>query len=120
MHTRQRVVPVTVRASTLKGPDAGLYYVEALPSYYLDAGEPPGVAAGLLQLAGELSLGPHPNQARRDPLRADPARRQGIAGAGLGLTIAREIILKAGGDIRIANGAERGLVQTIRLPLASA
>lgn len=48
--------------------------------------------------------------------RADPARRQNIPGAGLGLTIAREIIGRAGGTIAIANGAVRGLVQTVDLP----
>lgn len=57
MHTRERVVPVTVRVTTLKGPDAGLYYVEGLPSYYLDAGEPGGVWRGdgafYLGLVGE-------------------------------------------------------------------
>ncbi len=49
---------VTVRVTALKGPDAGVYYVEALPSYYLDAGEPPGVwlgdAAGTLGLSGDV------------------------------------------------------------------
>lgn len=58
MHTRDRVVPVTVRVTTLKGPAAGLYYVEALPSYYLDAGEPLGVWQGKgavrLGLAGDV------------------------------------------------------------------
>ncbi len=58
MHTRGRVVPMTVRVTTLKGVDAGLYYVEALPSYYLDAGEPAGVwmgkAAEALGLRGEV------------------------------------------------------------------
>jgi len=33
---------VTVRVTTLKGAMAGRYYTEQLPSYYLDAGEPPG------------------------------------------------------------------------------
>jgi conjugative relaxase-like TrwC/TraI family protein len=49
---------MTVRVTTLKGSDAGAYYVEALPSYYLDAGEPPGVwrgsAAALFGLEGEV------------------------------------------------------------------
>jgi conjugative relaxase-like TrwC/TraI family protein len=58
VHTRERVVPMTVRVTTLKGADAGVYYVEALPSYYLDPGEPPGVwrgrGAGLLGLSGEV------------------------------------------------------------------
>ena len=34
---------VTVRVTTLRGADAGLYYVEHLPNYYLEPGEPPGV-----------------------------------------------------------------------------
>ena len=47
MHTRVREVPVTVRVTTLKGVNAGAYYVERLPNYYLDAeGEPPGVWHG--------------------------------------------------------------------------
>lgn len=51
--------------------------------------------------------------------RADPARRQDIAGAGLGLTIAREIVRKAGGDIRIANREPHGLAQYVDLPEAA-
>lgn len=48
--------------------------------------------------------------------RVDPARRQNIPGAGLGLTIAREIVGRMGGDIRIGNGPEKGLVQVVELP----
>ncbi|MDJ0925556.1 MAG: MobF family relaxase [Acidimicrobiia bacterium] len=33
---------MTVRVTTLKGAEAGRYYTEQLPSYYVDAGEPPG------------------------------------------------------------------------------
>lgn len=51
--------------------------------------------------------------------RADPARRQDIRGAGLGLTIAREIIQRAGGTITISNGAGGGLRQVVELPKAS-
>jgi signal transduction histidine kinase len=50
--------------------------------------------------------------------RVDPARRQSIPGAGLGLTIAREIIQRAGGAIKIQNAPAGGLIQTIELPLA--
>ena len=57
MHTRG-VVRLTVRVTTLKGVDAGLYYVEGLPCYYLDAGEPAGVwrgrGAARLGLTGEI------------------------------------------------------------------
>ena len=35
-------VVVTVRATTLKSSEAGRYYVDELPRYYLEAGEPPG------------------------------------------------------------------------------
>jgi signal transduction histidine kinase len=48
--------------------------------------------------------------------RADKARNQKIPGAGLGLTISREIIRKDGGEIRIANGSRGGLVQVIEWP----
>jgi signal transduction histidine kinase len=51
--------------------------------------------------------------------RVDPARRQSIPGAGLGLTIAREIIQRAGGAIKIENAAGGGLIQTIELPLVA-
>lgn len=49
---------MTVRVTTLKGADAGAYYVEALPNYYLDSAEPRGVwlgdGAAQLGLAGEV------------------------------------------------------------------
>lgn len=51
--------------------------------------------------------------------RADPARRQDIRGAGLGLTIAREIIQRAGGSISIANREGGGLRQVVELPKAA-
>ena len=48
----------------------------------------------------------------------DRARSQTIPGAGLGLTIAREIIQLCGGSITVCNGTDRGLVQTVELPAA--
>jgi len=48
--------------------------------------------------------------------RADPARRQNIPGAGLGLTIAYEIVTRAGGTIQIVNRSSGGLLQTVLLP----
>lgn len=51
--------------------------------------------------------------------RVDVARRKTMPGAGLGLAIAKEIIERFGGSIAIANSAKpKGLVQTVRLPLA--
>lgn len=50
--------------------------------------------------------------------RVDRARQQAIPGAGLGLTIAREIIQLVGGTIAVRNGLERGLVQTVELRAA--
>ena len=50
--------------------------------------------------------------------RVDRARSQTIPGAGLGLTIAREIIQLCGGSITVCNGTDRGLVQTVELPAA--
>ncbi len=49
---------MTVRVTTLKGVDAGAYYVEQLPNYYLDSGEPRGIwfghGAHTLGLSGEV------------------------------------------------------------------
>ncbi len=47
--------------------------------------------------------------------RVDPGRRQNIPGAGLGLTIAREIVQRAGGDIKISNRSGGGLKQVVEL-----
>jgi len=50
---------MTVRVTTLKGTDAGSYYVDALPNYYLNADEPRGhwhgKAAAALGLSGEVA-----------------------------------------------------------------
>lgn len=46
---------MTVRVTTLKGLDAGLYYVEQLPYYYLDANEPRGRWLGRGAAALDLS-----------------------------------------------------------------
>jgi len=69
--------------------------------------EGPGIAPSLLDQVFEPFF------------RADRARRQTIPGAGLGLTISREIIRKYGGDIRIENSADGGLIQTVDLPSAA-
>ena len=49
---------MTVRVTTLKGADAGVYYVEQLPNYYLDSGEPRGIwfgdGARQLGVSGEV------------------------------------------------------------------
>jgi signal transduction histidine kinase len=50
--------------------------------------------------------------------RLDPARSAETGGAGLGLTIARSIARAHGGDVRLANRSEGGLVATIALPVA--
>ena len=44
VHGHRSEWSMTVRVTTLKGADAGAYYVEALPNYYLQSGEP--VASG--------------------------------------------------------------------------
>lgn len=67
---------MTVRVTTLKGADAGAYYVEALPNYYLDSGEPRGVwlgdGADMLGLAGEVDDDAFlAVMAGMDPRRAD-------------------------------------------------
>lgn len=50
--------------------------------------------------------------------RVHPARTKEIDGTGLGLTIAHEIVQRSGGSLIIENGALRGLVQIVRLPVA--
>jgi signal transduction histidine kinase len=50
--------------------------------------------------------------------RVNLARTKHFDGAGLGLTIANEIVQRAGGSIMIENGALRGLLQTVKLPAA--
>jgi len=50
--------------------------------------------------------------------RADPALEQEHRGAGLGLTIAREIVQRAGGTIKISNRQGGGLRQVVELPRA--
>lgn len=67
----------------------------------------PGIPADLLDRAFEPFF------------RVHPARTKEIDGTGLGLTIAHEIVQRAGGRIVIENGTLRGLVQTVRIPAAS-
>ena len=67
---------VTVRVTTLKGFGVGSYYVEQLPNYYLDSGEPRGIwfGEGALQLgvAGEVEDEPFlAVMAGMDPRRPD-------------------------------------------------
>jgi conjugative relaxase-like TrwC/TraI family protein len=69
---------VTVRVTTLKGPDAGRYYTKRLPSYYLEGGEAPGVwwGGGAERLGLSSQLNPEEflaimageNPATREPL----------------------------------------------------
>jgi signal transduction histidine kinase len=47
--------------------------------------------------------------------RVDPGRRQQVPGAGLGLAIAREIVVRSGGGIAIRNRDGGGLIQTVTL-----
>ncbi len=53
------------------------------------------------------------NKAFEPFFRVDPARTQFIPGAGLGLAIAKEIIERCGGTIRLENRPGGGLVQTV-------
>ena len=73
---------MTVRVTTLKGIEAGVYYVEALPSYYLQGEEPPGrwlgVGARQLGLAGEVV----DDQFLAVMTGADPNRPERLLGRG--------------------------------------
>ncbi len=72
---------MTVRVTTLKGADAGDYYVEQLPNYYLQSGEPRGIwfgqGAQTLGLTGEVddeafvrADGRHGSNSTRSPSRS--------------------------------------------------
>ena len=50
--------------------------------------------------------------------RVDPARRQSLPGAGLGLAIAKEIVLRHRGTIELANRPGGGLSQRLTFRLA--
>jgi signal transduction histidine kinase len=55
-----------------------------------------------------------------DPFyRLESSRSRETGGSGLGLTIARNIVRRYGGEITIANLPEGGLAATVRLPLAA-
>ncbi|KUM27845.1 histidine kinase [Mesorhizobium loti] len=58
------------------------------------------------------------NKAFEPFFRVDPARTQFIPGAGLGLAIAKEIIERYGGTIRLENRQGGGLVQTVVFDVA--
>jgi signal transduction histidine kinase len=49
--------------------------------------------------------------------RVDPARRQSIPGAGLGLAIAKEIVERQGGTLQIENRQPHGLRQTLSIEI---
>jgi signal transduction histidine kinase len=49
--------------------------------------------------------------------RLEDSRSRSTGGAGLGLTIARDLIQGHGGDIRLSTCAESGLEVRIRLPI---
>jgi signal transduction histidine kinase len=119
--TTKTIVPVTVRASRFK-------LNRALRNLIINAATH-GVRARLSVTNGHDDMarivieddGPGIPPKMMDQVfepffRADPARRQDIPGAGLGLTIANEIVQRAGGRISIANGPGGGLVQIVELP----
>jgi signal transduction histidine kinase len=65
----------------------------------------PGIPEDLLQRAYEPFF------------RIDPARRASVPGAGLGLAIAREIIARSKGELKITNRPEGGLRQEVSFPV---
>jgi signal transduction histidine kinase len=119
--TTTSVQPVTVRASRLALSralrnlmiNAATHGVRARVSVE-DAGD--STARVMIKDEGPGIPLPLLGQVFEPFFRADPSRRQTIPGAGLGLTIAREIIRRAGGEIKIANRADCGLTQLIELP----
>ena len=119
--TVRKMNPVTVRASRLALSralrnlmiNAATHGVRAEVS--VENGSA-GTARVVIEDEGPGIPGPLLCQVFEPFFRADPSRRQTRPGAGLGLTIAREIVRRAGGDISIANKADRGLTQLVELP----
>ncbi|MFC7051241.1 ATP-binding protein [Hansschlegelia quercus] len=98
---------LTVNAAT-HGLGAALSVEEAWGHAVLTiADEGPGIPPKLLERAFEPFF------------RIDPGRKATVPGAGLGLAIAREIVVRNGGTLSIANRGSGGLMQTVSLPLAS-
>jgi signal transduction histidine kinase len=117
------VEPVTVRASRLKLNRALRNLMINAATHGVRARVEVGGANGIARIVIEDD-GPGISSELLDQVfepffRADPARRQDIPGAGLGLTIAREIIQRAGGTIDISNRADGGLRQVVELPKAA-
>jgi signal transduction histidine kinase len=50
--------------------------------------------------------------------RLNKSDRSSGPGAGLGLAIAKEIIGRSSGELKLANSPKGGLIQEVRLPLA--
>ena len=48
--------------------------------------------------------------------RADPSRRRGDGGSGLGLTIVSELVKLHGGKITVRSAEKRGTIVTVQLP----
>lgn len=57
------------------------------------------------------------NNVFRPFYRLDPSRSPKTAGSGLGLSVARDIVLAHGGSISLANQVEKGLTVIIKLPI---
>jgi signal transduction histidine kinase len=116
------VEPVTVRASRLKLNRALRNLMINAATHGVRARVEVGGADGTARIVIEddgPGISPDLLDQVFEPFfRADPARRQDIPGAGLGLTIAREIIQRAGGTINISNRADGGLRQIVELPKA--
>jgi two-component system, OmpR family, osmolarity sensor histidine kinase EnvZ len=65
--------------------------------------------------------GPGIPEAQRDEVfkpfhRLEPSRNMATGGIGLGLTIARDVVLSHGGDIKLGESPKGGLRATLRLP----
>jgi signal transduction histidine kinase len=122
--TETAAEPVKVRASRLTLNRALRNLIINAATYGVRARVKVGKSNGTAQIVIEdegPGIPPDLNDQVFEPFfRADPARRQDIRGAGLGLTIAREIIQRAGGKVKISNRDEGGLRQIVELPKADA
>jgi signal transduction histidine kinase len=84
---------------------------------------PEGTTIGVRSAIGSIEvsdegpgLAPGEAEAVFDRFHRGSAGRHGPPGTGLGLSIARELVRRWGGDVTLANGADRGAVALVVLP----
>ena len=100
--------------------DNALAHTPARGHVRVDASTHDGRARLLVEDDGEGISAEHLPSVKQRFYRADAARtrRPGQGGAGLGLSIANELVERMGGELRVASAVGVGTTMTVLLPLA--